>query len=53
MASAWLKRPKPRVLSGLVRCGLGGSLENLERVVREVCTADVEPDGMVFEPATV
>jgi hypothetical protein len=22
-------------------------------VVREVCTADVEPDGMVFDPATV
>jgi hypothetical protein len=31
----------------------GNSLENLERVVREVCTADVEPDGMVFDPATV
>jgi len=29
------------------------SLENLERVVREVCAADVEPDGMVFDPATV
>jgi len=32
---------------------LDNSLENLERVVREVCTADVEPDGMVFDPATV
>ncbi len=31
----------------------GNSLENLERVVREVCTSDVEPDGMVFDPATV
>lgn len=29
------------------------SLENLDRVVREVCAADVEPDGMVFDPATV
>lgn len=25
------------------------SLENLDRVVREVCAADVEPDGMVFD----
>ncbi|MCK6475115.1 MAG: nucleotidyl transferase AbiEii/AbiGii toxin family protein, partial [Planctomycetes bacterium] len=32
---------------------LDNSLENLERVVREVCSADVEPDGMVFDPATV
>lgn len=32
---------------------LDSSLENLERVVREVCAADVEPDGMVFDPATV
>lgn len=32
---------------------LDNSLENLERVVREVCVADVEPDGMVFDPATV
>jgi Nucleotidyl transferase AbiEii toxin, Type IV TA system len=32
---------------------LDNSLDNLERVVREVCVADVEPDGMVFEPATV
>jgi len=32
---------------------LDHSLENLEGVVREVCTADVEPDGMVFDPATV
>jgi hypothetical protein len=30
---------------------LDNSLENLERVVREVCSADVEPDGMVFDPA--
>lgn len=32
---------------------LDNSLENLGHVVREVCTADVEPDGMVFDPATV
>jgi predicted nucleotidyltransferase component of viral defense system len=32
---------------------LDNSLENLERVVREVCAADVEPDGMVFDSATV
>jgi hypothetical protein len=32
---------------------LDNSLENLERVVREMCAADVEPDGMVFDPATV
>jgi hypothetical protein len=32
---------------------LDNSLDNLERVVREVCAADVEPDGMVFDPATV
>jgi predicted nucleotidyltransferase component of viral defense system len=32
---------------------LDNSLENLERVVREVCTTEVEPDGMVFDPASV
>jgi hypothetical protein len=32
---------------------LDNSLENLERVIREVCAADVEPDGMAFDPATV
>lgn len=32
---------------------LDNSLDTLERVVREVCTAEVEPDGMVFDPATV
>jgi hypothetical protein len=32
---------------------LDNSLENLERIVREVCVADVEPDGMLFNPATV
>jgi len=29
------------------------SLENLENVIRDVCTLDVEPDGMQFDPATV
>lgn len=28
---------------------LDNSLENLDLVVREVCAADVEPDGMVFD----
>jgi hypothetical protein len=32
---------------------LDNSLEKLQRVVREVCAAEVEPDGMVFDPATV
>jgi len=32
---------------------LDNSLETLERVVREVCAADVEPDGMLFDPGTV
>jgi len=32
---------------------LDNSLENLERVVGEVCAADVEPDGLVFDLATV
>jgi len=32
---------------------LDNSLETLERVVREVCAADVEPDGMVFDQSTI
>lgn len=32
---------------------LDNSLENLEGVVGEICTADVEPDGIVFDPTTV
>jgi hypothetical protein len=32
---------------------LDNSLDNLERVFREVCAAKVEADGMVFDPATV
>jgi hypothetical protein len=32
---------------------LDNSLENLARVVREVCTTEVEPDGMLFDPDTV
>lgn len=32
---------------------LDNSLENLEFVICEVCAADVEPDGMVFDPSTV
>lgn len=32
---------------------LDSSLDNLKRVIRDVCTLEVEPDGMVFDPATV
>ena len=32
---------------------LDNSLENLARVVGEVCTTEVDPDGMVFDRATV
>ena len=32
---------------------LGNSLENLANVLREVCTTEVEEDGMVFSPSTV
>ncbi len=32
---------------------LENSLENLSTVVREICAVDVEPDGLVFRPATV
>ena len=32
---------------------LDNSLDNLAGVVREVCSAAVEPDGMMFDPATV
>jgi hypothetical protein len=32
---------------------LDNSLENLARVVREICATEVDPDGMVFDPATV
>lgn len=32
---------------------LDNSLDNLARVVREVCTTEVEPDGMLFDPDTV
>jgi hypothetical protein len=32
---------------------LDNSLESLARVVRDVCVADVEPDGMVFDPGAV
>jgi hypothetical protein len=32
---------------------LDNSLDNLGRVVRDVCTVDVEPDGVVFDPTTV
>ena len=28
-------------------------MENLAKVARAVCAIEVEPDGMVFDPATV
>lgn len=32
---------------------LDNSLENLDRMVRDVCTVEVVADGLVFDPATV
>jgi predicted nucleotidyltransferase component of viral defense system len=32
---------------------LDNSLESLADVIHEICQADVEPDGVVFDPATV
>jgi hypothetical protein len=32
---------------------LDNSLENVDRVAREICSIDVLPDGMVFDPTTV
>jgi hypothetical protein len=53
MLHVW-EAPLARATNDLDFLGrLDNSLENLDRVVREVCTADVEPDGMVFDPATV
>lgn len=46
--------PLARATKGVDLLGrLDNSLENLEHVVRDVCAADVEPDGMVFDPDTV
>lgn len=54
MLYVW-KVPLARATKDLDFLGrLDNSLENLERVVREVCATKVEPDdGMVFDPATV
>jgi hypothetical protein len=53
MLHVW-KAPLARVTKDLDFLGhLDNSLENVARVIREVCGADVEPDGMVFDPATV
>ena len=53
MLHVW-KAPLARATKDVDFLGrIDNSLENLERVVREICTADVEPDGMVFDPATV
>ena len=32
---------------------LDNSLDAVERIVRDLCTIDVEPDGMMFDPASV
>jgi hypothetical protein len=32
---------------------LDNSVDNLAHVIREVCEANVEPDGMMFDPSTV
>jgi predicted nucleotidyltransferase component of viral defense system len=46
--------PRARATKDLDFLGrLDNSLENVARVVRDVCTADVEPDGLVFDPTTV
>ncbi len=53
MLHVW-KAPLARSTKDLDFLGrLKNSLENLKRVVREVCITNVEPDGMEFDPATV
>ncbi|MBX7117313.1 MAG: nucleotidyl transferase AbiEii/AbiGii toxin family protein, partial [Myxococcaceae bacterium] len=53
MLHVW-EAPLARVTKDLDFLGrLDNSLEKLERMVREVCSVDVEPDGMVFDLATV
>jgi hypothetical protein len=53
MLHVW-RAPLARATRDLDFLGLlDNSLENLERVVREVCAVDVESDGMVFDPASV
>ena len=53
MLHVW-KAPLARATKDLDFLGhLDNSLENLEGVIRQVCAANVEPDGMVFDAATV
>jgi hypothetical protein len=53
MLHVW-KAPLARATKDLDFLGrLDNSLENLEGAIRQVCAADVEPDGMVFDAATV
>jgi nucleotidyltransferase AbiEii toxin of type IV toxin-antitoxin system len=53
MLNVW-NAPMARATKDIDLLGsLDNSLDNLERVVRAVCAATVEPDGMVFDPATV
>jgi hypothetical protein len=53
MLQVW-NAPLPRATKDVDLLGrLDNSLENVARVVRDVCTVDVEPDGMRFDPDTV
>lgn len=53
MLHVW-KAPLARATKDLDFLGrVDNSLENLEGVIRQVCAADVEPDGVVFDEATV
>ena len=53
MLHVW-KAPLARATKDLDFLGrLDNSTENVARVIREVCTTDVEPDGLLFDPQTV
>ncbi len=53
MLHVW-NAPLARVTKDLDFLGrLDNSLDNVTQVVREVCAADVAPDGMLFDAATV
>lgn len=53
MLHVW-KAPLARATKDLDFLGrLDNSLDNVANVIRDVCAADVEPDGMAFEPTTV
>jgi predicted nucleotidyltransferase component of viral defense system len=53
MLHVW-KAPLARVTKDLDFLGrLDNSTENVARIIREVCTTDVEPDGLLFDSETV